>query len=136
MARECSQPVALVPLAAAIRCLTNTIPGVLILVKTTRGMYLIKYVNNQHYQFVLRFSTYFTMACSSRDYGGYLTDDCRKIGQSYSSKFTYVGYHAVQSGWEERNREDVDLYLPIDESVAFGWKGPCEDTEWEYCPLL
>ena len=70
------------------------------------------------------------MACSRRDYGGYLTDDCRKIGQSYSPKFTYVGYHAVQSGWEDRYREDVNLYLPIDETASGDdWRGPCEDID-------
>jgi len=75
-----------------------------------------------------RFSTYYTMKCSERDYGGYLTDECREIGRRDSTKFTVVGYHAVYT-------KDT-LFLPIDETPrgTDGWNGPCEDSGWSYCP--
>ena len=90
--------------------------------------------NAIYYYLIERFATYYKMRCEKRD-NGYLTDECRKIGQIDASEYTYVGYHAVESGWEEGNRYDVNLYLPI-AKAGYGeddWKGPCE-YEWNYCP--
>ena len=72
------------------------------------------------------------MRCENRDYYGYLTDRCRRIGQIDASKYTYVGYHADKSGWDDGNREDVSMYLPIADAYD-DWKGPCE-IAWNYCP--
>ena len=76
-----------------------------------------------------RFSTSYLLKCNKQDSGGFRTDECRKIGKSDSSYFTYVGYHADKS---DRTREAVDLYLPLAESRG-ELKGPCE-IEWGYCP--
>ena len=63
------------------------------------------------------------MKCAKRE-SGYLTDECRKIGQPDDSKFTNVGYHAEASG------RDRTMFLPIAESNnGYCWRGPSE-IEW------
>ena len=79
-----------------------------------------------------RFTTEFPMSCNSRDWGGYRTDQCRKIGQPDHSQFTYAGYHADKS---PRRRGVVDMYLPIAES-GNNWYGPCDEkikSYYDYC---
>ena len=75
------------------------------------------------------------MRCGYRNSGGYLTDTCRKIGRIDASKYTYVGYHADKSGWDDGNRGVVNMYLPIADvgDDEEDWRAPC-DIVWAYCP--
>ena len=58
------------------------------------------------------------MKCAKRD-SGYLTEECRKIGQPDASKLTYVGYHAEP----EASGRVRTMFLPIAESnYGDGWR--------------
>ena len=87
---------------------------------------------------IASFSTSYTLPCDERNNSGERTYECLKLGPRRSALFTYVGYHAPLSGWEEgAGRREADLYLPIAE-VGGEVVGPCDQRvlspwNWGYC---